>query len=264
MVQSRQGGSSDICPINQLNPYRSTWTIKARVTSKSAKKTWNNARGEGCLFSVDLLDAEGSEIRGTFFKEAVDKFYDMLQEDQVYTFSGGRIKMANRQYTSIDCDYEITFSPYSQIKHCGDDRSIRKMMFNFCPLAQLADTEPGTFCVFDFSCLTTFTHTHTQKKIIYTGTMVDVIGVVCSDGGVASLTTKSGRDCVKRDLEIVDDSQHSIRVTLWGERAEKELAKYDQAPVIAFKGVKLGDYGGRSIGTYGSSTIVANPEVPRR
>ena len=98
MVQSRQGGSSDICPINQLNPYRSTWTIKARVTSKSAKKTWNNARGEGCLFSVDLLDAEGSEIRGTFFKEAVDKFYDMLQEDQVYTFSGGRIKMANRQY----------------------------------------------------------------------------------------------------------------------------------------------------------------------
>ena len=136
------------------------------------------------------------------------------------------------------------------------------MMFNFCPLAQLADTEPGTFCVFDFSCLTTFTHTHTQKKIIYTGTMVDVIGVVCSDGGVASLTTKSGRDCVKRDLEIVDDSQHSIRVTLWGERAEKELARYDQAPVIAFKGVKLGDYGGRSIGTYGSSTIVANPEVP--
>ena len=101
VVQSRQGGSSDICPINQLNPYRSTWTIKARVTSKSAKKTWNNARGEGCLFSVDLLDAEGSEIRGTFFKEAVDKFYDMLQEDQVYTFSGGRIKMANRQYTSM-------------------------------------------------------------------------------------------------------------------------------------------------------------------
>ena len=49
---------------------------------------------------------------------------------------------------------------------------------------------------------------------------------------------------------------------MWGERAEKELARYDQAPVIAFKGVKLGDYGGRSIGTYGSSTIVANPEVP--
>ena len=144
--------------------------------------------------------------------------------------------MANRQYTSIDSDYEITFSPYSQIKHCGEDRSIQKMVFNFRPIAQLADMEPGS--------------------------MVDVIGVVCSDGGVASLKTKSGRDCVKRDLEIVDDSQHSIRVTLWGERAEKELAHYDRAPVIAFKGVKLGDYGGRSIGTYGSSTIVANPEVP--
>ena len=85
VVQSGQG-SSDICPINQLNPYRSSWTIKARVTSKSAKKTWNNAKGEGCLFSVDLLDADGSEIRGTFFKEAVEKFYDMLQEDNVYVF----------------------------------------------------------------------------------------------------------------------------------------------------------------------------------
>jgi len=237
VVQSghSSSSSSDICPINQLNPYRSTWTIKARVTSKSAKKTWENARSAGCLFSVDLLDADGSEIRGTFFKEAVEKFYDMLQEDNVYTFQGGRIKMANRQYTSIDCDYEITFSQYSVIKHLGDDRSIRKMMFNFCPIAQLADTEPGS--------------------------MIDVIGVVSSDGGMQQIKTKSGRDCVKRDLEIVDHTAHSIRVTLWGERAEKELARYDQAPIMAFKGVKLGDYGGRSIGTYGSSTIVVNPEV---
>jgi hypothetical protein len=31
-------------------------TIKARVTSKGDIRTWNNARGEGKLFSVDFLD----------------------------------------------------------------------------------------------------------------------------------------------------------------------------------------------------------------
>jgi replication factor A1 len=32
------------------------WTIKARVTTKSDIRTWQNAKGEGKLFSVNLLD----------------------------------------------------------------------------------------------------------------------------------------------------------------------------------------------------------------
>lgn len=233
----QQNSAQDDCiPINQLNPYRSAWTIKARVTSKSQKKTWNNARGEGVLFSVDLLDADGSEIRGTFFKEAVDKFYDFLKTDHVYTFSGGRIKMANRQYSSLNCDYEITFSPYSAIQECPEDKGIKKMMFNFVKSIE-------------------------SLQHVEAGSMIDVIGVVRSEYGCQSLTTKTGRECKKRDLELVDLSKHSIRVTLWGERAEKELADYARCPVIALKGVKLGDYGGRSIGTYSSSIVLANPEV---
>ncbi len=73
--KSRDTGEFD--PIASLNPYRNRWQIKARVTKRGDKKTWSNARGEGSLFSVDLLDAHGSEIRATFWKEAVDKFYDV-------------------------------------------------------------------------------------------------------------------------------------------------------------------------------------------
>lgn len=46
-------------------------------------RTWSNARGEGNLFSIDLLDEDGSEIRGTFFKADADKWHESLQEGQV-------------------------------------------------------------------------------------------------------------------------------------------------------------------------------------
>ena len=66
--------------------------MRARVTSKSDVKHWSNARGEGSLFSVELLDSSGTDIRATFFKEGVDKFYSMIEADKVYTFSGGRLQ----------------------------------------------------------------------------------------------------------------------------------------------------------------------------
>jgi len=46
----------------------------------------------------------------------------------------------------------------------------------------------------------------------------------------------------KRDLTIVDKSNFSIRLTLWGKQAEQ--FDQDDHPVIAFKGVKVGDFGG--------------------
>jgi len=59
------------------------WTIKARITSKSDLKRWSNAKGEGTLFSIDLLDADNTEIRATFFKEACQKYFTMLEQGKV-------------------------------------------------------------------------------------------------------------------------------------------------------------------------------------
>lgn len=65
-------------PISSLTPYQNKWVIRARVTSKSGIRTWSNAKGEGKLFNMDLMDESG-EIRCTGFRDAVDKFYDMIQ-----------------------------------------------------------------------------------------------------------------------------------------------------------------------------------------
>lgn len=65
-------------PISSLSPYQNRWVIKVRVTSKTPIRSWNNAKGEGKLFSMDLMDESG-EIRATAFKEQCDKYFDLIQ-----------------------------------------------------------------------------------------------------------------------------------------------------------------------------------------
>jgi replication factor A1 len=63
----------------------------------------------------------------------------------------------------------------------------------------------------------------------------------------------------KRELTLVDKSEYSVRLTLWGKQAEEYNA--DDNVVIAFKGVKVGDFGGRSLSMYSSSTMSINPDI---
>lgn len=52
--------------------------IKARVANKSGIRSWSNSRGEGKLFSMDLVDTSG-EIRAKVFRDLVDKYYPMME-----------------------------------------------------------------------------------------------------------------------------------------------------------------------------------------
>lgn len=65
-------------PIASLTPYQNKWVIKARVTGKTPIRTWSNSKGEGKLFSFDLVDDSG-EIRVTAFREQCEKFFDMIE-----------------------------------------------------------------------------------------------------------------------------------------------------------------------------------------
>jgi hypothetical protein len=102
--------------IATLNVNDGRWRLKARVSSISNRRSWANERSEGSLFSVVLADAEGSTIRGTFFREAVDKFYDQMQVGNVYTFSGGRLKKSKPQYNTCQSQLEIIFDVHSDIR----------------------------------------------------------------------------------------------------------------------------------------------------
>jgi replication factor A1 len=74
--------SANVFPISSLTPYQNRWTIKVRVTHKSDIRRWSNSKGEGHLFSMDLLDESG-EIRATAFKEQCDKYYNTIEVGKV-------------------------------------------------------------------------------------------------------------------------------------------------------------------------------------
>lgn len=106
---------ANITPIMNLNPYQTRWHIKARVTQKSPIKKWHNARGDGQLFSCNLLDQTG-EIRATVFNDQVDRFYNLLEEGKVFYISKARVVMAKKQFSNLNNEYELQLEKSTEIE----------------------------------------------------------------------------------------------------------------------------------------------------
>ena len=235
--RSTGSGGVPLTPIAQLNMYQNKWTIKGRITSKSEVRTWSNAKGEGSLFGVEILDSSGYDVRATFFKEAVDRFYPMLQQNHVYTFSGGRLKTANMQYNTCKSGFEITFDANAEIQEVENDNSIQTGVFNFVKIASIESIEPNS--------------------------NVDLICVVKSVGPVSTvMSKKSGQELFKSDLSIADNSNTEINLTLWGEKAKTAMNDYANCPIVAFKNLRVSDFSGRSLNVSVNGTILVNPSIP--
>ncbi|GAB4851582.1 hypothetical protein Ancab_030983 [Ancistrocladus abbreviatus] len=94
-------------PFVALNPCQGRWTIKAKVTAKSELRHYNNPRGDGKVFSFDLLDSDGGEIRVTCFNAVADQFYNQIEVGKVYLISKGSLKPAQKTFNHLPNDHEI-------------------------------------------------------------------------------------------------------------------------------------------------------------
>jgi replication factor A1 len=107
-----------IVPIAALNPYQGRWIIKARVTAKNDVHCFHNARGDGKVFSFDLLDADNGEIRTTCFNNVVDQFYDKIDVGMVYFITKGFLKVAKKNFSHLKNDWEIFLESSSTAEPC--------------------------------------------------------------------------------------------------------------------------------------------------
>ena len=230
-----QAVPSQYTAIKDLNLYQNRWTIRARVVSKGELKSWSNAKGEGTLFSVELMD-ESCDIRATFFKEAADKFYNFLEAGKVYTFSGGRLKVANMQWNTCKSSHELTFDQNSEI-HL-DTSADAKRLSESAPLyefTKISDMEP-----------------------IEANKNVDVLGVVTQVGEVATiLSKKSGREMTKLDVTLMDDSAAQINLTMWGQPAiEVAQQLRPNECLLAVRRARVSDYSGKSLSGSQSHQVI--------
>jgi replication factor A1 len=75
----------------------------------------------------------------------------------------------------------------------------------------------------------------------------DVIAVVHKVQDVQEILTKQGKQLSKRELTLADRSGYTCQLTLWGKQAEQWA--HDDNPVVACKGLKVSDFGGKCFPT---------------
>lgn len=228
------GSHGNIHPIEALSPYAHRWTIKARCTSKGDIKTWHNKNGEGKLFSANFLDESG-EIRATGFNDAVDQWYEVLQEGSVYYISSPcKVQLAKKQFSNLNNDYELTFEKDTVIEKAEDMDGVPQVRYNFTTLEALQTIEKDM--------------------------TIDCVGVLQDVGEVSEIVGKTtSKPYSKRELTIVDNTGYSCRLTIWGKTAEKFEAQ--PGGVMAFKGLKVSDFGGRSLSLLSSGSMSVDPDI---
>ncbi|XP_057519030.1 replication protein A 70 kDa DNA-binding subunit A-like [Amaranthus tricolor] len=232
-----------IIPIAALNPYQGRWTIKARVTSKGDLRHYNNPRGDGKVFSFDLLDSDGGEIRVTCFNAVADQFYDQIEVGKVYLISKGSLKPAQKNFNHLPNDHEIVLDMSSIVQPCfDDDAGIPKQQFHFRPISDIEGIENNG--------------------------IVDVIGVVSSISPSSSIMRKNGTEAQKRTLQLKDMSGRSVEVTLWANFCNAEgqtlqnMCDNGMYPVLAVKSARVYEFNGKGVGTLSTSQLFIEPDFP--
>jgi replication factor A1 len=112
-------------------------------------------------------------------------------------------------------------------------------------------------------------HTHIPYKFVSihdldeknTGDIVDVIGVVKHVSSISTLPSKkNGEELFKCDLTLIDTSGYEVKATLWGQNAKDAELHFNGFPIVAFKRLRINEYGGRYLSTILSTTIIVNPK----
>eukprot|EP00924_Labyrinthula_sp_SR-Ha-C_P014412 maker-scaffold_20-snap-gene-5.10-mRNA-1 protein AED:0.00 eAED:0.00 QI:75/1/1/1/1/1/3/39/584 len=234
-------------PIAGLNPYLPRWTIRCRVTARGPIRKWDKGpNNSGQLFSATLMDSEGMNIRATFFRDAVDKFYPLLQPDLVFNFSGGQVKLANPRFNDTKCNYEITFDTRANITPASDTSDIKQYNLTVTKLSELEPTD--------------------NKKL------VDVVVSVISWDNIETGISKAGKEYTRMNIVVADSSNTKMKLTAFGDKCE-ELEKIlvkgqndahvtNEGIILGIGNVRVSDYGGVSLTLINSSGIYVNPDVP--
>ena len=221
--------------LKQLTTFSRDFIIFIRVTKKSEIKTFEtrnnnmNSSNQGKLFYFIVLDRDGNEMQCTCFNKAVDKFYDIIEEDQLYEIKGGYVKLNDKKYTRIKSDYKIVLDENSKITKKIDNGTIKK---NNMTIVRIKDI---------------------QNMNLYS--IVDLCVVVLNVGEKMIKNTRNGSQPLKKII-VGDVSKYKIEISLWRVHSDTKVKFGD---ILLINNVKIGEYKGRTLTTFDETCIKINP-----
>ncbi|XP_059076359.1 replication protein A 70 kDa DNA-binding subunit E-like [Cryptomeria japonica] len=231
--------SENISPIKTLNPYQNKWTIKGRVTHKRPIKAYSTATKNGHVFSFDIVDCDGSEIRITCFDEIAKLHSNRVDIGSHYIISKGSVKEANARYNKLNNHLEITLSDTSILKHCTNEEQPDQQSPPFTPITELFH--------------------------LTNNTLVDIIGLVLYVGDIIPIHRKDGSQTQKRLVKINDLFGSKIDINLWGPMVEqkglelKNMLTNDSLLILALLNARVGYFNGKLINITVETTLHINP-----
>lgn len=239
--QAQSFGSGNVTPISMITPYISKWRICGLCTAKDELKTTKARSGAGDMkvFSFELTDKDGASIRITGFNDAAERAYSIIQTDCSYYIAGGTVKQSNKRFNTTGHDYELSINANTEIAPCHDQIPKPALVLKICPLQNIPS--------------------HKDEA-------VDILAVVDKMEPVNKFISKQGRDCVKRDLQLIDQTGTVVQFTLWGDQAET-FEDHALGQVISIKGALVKEWNGAfSLAVSSGSKIELSPqldEVPK-
>ncbi|KAK9272260.1 hypothetical protein L1049_002631 [Liquidambar formosana] len=118
-------------PFDQLNPYKSHSTLKARVTRIWDAHDFINKEDIRSLDML-LLDEHGDQIRATIPKKLISKYRALLREGQVYLIRKVNVTFAKGNYRPVHHQYHIYFKEdTSLIEICSANSDFPNFKFVF-------------------------------------------------------------------------------------------------------------------------------------
>ena len=133
------------------------------MVTVEGRKDNGKSNGGGSVFDIELMDTKGTQIRATLWREVADKYYETLEVGKVYYISNGKVKPANRKYSSVNNQYEIHFNERSEIEAVDLESVATKLNFKVS---------------YDFVKIKNLASFVGRKR------MLDVVGVVLMPPGV--------------------------------------------------------------------------------
>ena len=219
--------------LKQLTTFSRDFIILVRVTKKSEIKVFEsrNSSGNntGKLFYFIVLDGDGNEMQCTCFNKAVDKFFDIIKEDELYEIKGGYVKLNDKKFTRIKSDYKIVLDENSKITKKIDTGTIKKNNMNIVRIKDI------------------------QNMNLYS--IIDLCVVVLNVGEKMTKNTRNGAQPLKK-IVVGDVSKYKIEISLWRVHSDTNVKFGD---ILLINNVKIGEYKGRNLTTFDETCIKINP-----